>query len=93
MKDMNVAKLTADDLPLFNGITSDLFPGTEIPVIENEDLVVAVEAQLIEQGLQVQRWIAYTNLLYFPYVGIFLFVLQMLHLKVLKYILMLKMKA
>jgi dynein heavy chain len=53
MKDMNVAKLTADDLPLFNGIISDLFPGTEIPVIDNEDLTDAVQAQFLEQGLQV----------------------------------------
>jgi dynein heavy chain len=53
VKDMNAAKLTADDLPLFNGITSDLFPGTEIPVIDNADLTLAVEAQFLEQGLQV----------------------------------------
>jgi len=53
MKDMNVAKLTADDLLLFSGVISDLFPGTEVPVIDNEDLTVAVEAQFLEQGLQV----------------------------------------
>ena len=34
MKDMNVAKLTAADLPLFNGITADLFPGVDVPVLD-----------------------------------------------------------
>jgi hypothetical protein len=83
MKDMNVAKLTAGDLLLFSGIISDLFPGTEVPVIDNEDLTVAVEAQFLEQGLQVKRCITltYINLLYFLYLVIFLFLLQMVHLK------------
>ena len=31
MKDMNVAKLTSQDLLLFDGIMSDLFPGIDTP--------------------------------------------------------------
>ena len=31
---MNIAKLTSVDLPLFNGVMSDLFPGIETPVID-----------------------------------------------------------
>ena len=34
MKDMNVPKMTTVDLPLFNGIVSDLFPGIEPPAID-----------------------------------------------------------
>ena len=34
MKDMNIAKLTSTDLPLFNGIMNDLFPGVETPLID-----------------------------------------------------------
>lgn len=31
---MNIAKLTSSDLPLFNGITQDLFPAVETPNID-----------------------------------------------------------
>ncbi len=34
MKDMNIAKLTSTDLPLFNGITQDLFPAVETPSLD-----------------------------------------------------------
>ncbi|XP_014680873.1 PREDICTED: dynein heavy chain 2, axonemal-like [Priapulus caudatus] len=52
MKDMNVAKLTASDLPLFNGIVSDLFPGVETHVIDYEKLKEAILAELKEAKLQ-----------------------------------------
>jgi dynein heavy chain len=35
MKDMNVPKMTTSDLPLFNAIVSDLFPGIEPPAIDH----------------------------------------------------------
>jgi len=34
MKDMNIAKLASVDVPLFNGIMSDLFPGVETPIMD-----------------------------------------------------------
>ena len=52
MKDMNVAKLTSDDLPLFNGIVQDLFPGVETPVLNYGELQVAIENQLDTDNLQ-----------------------------------------
>ena len=39
MKDMNVPKMTTVDLPLFNGIVSDLFPGIEPPAIDYSKVI------------------------------------------------------
>jgi dynein heavy chain len=63
MKDMNVAKFTADDFLLFSNIILDLFPGTEVPVIDNEDLTAVVESQFLEQGLQVYLFIYFVQLI------------------------------
>uniref|UniRef100_A0A1I8MW68 Dynein axonemal heavy chain 2 n=1 Tax=Musca domestica TaxID=7370 RepID=A0A1I8MW68_MUSDO len=53
MRDMNVARLTANDLPLFNGIMSDIFPGVEVPLIDYSDFQTAIEDELLANGLQV----------------------------------------
>ncbi|XP_068440309.1 dynein axonemal heavy chain 2 [Clinocottus analis] len=53
MKDMNIAKLTSADVPLLNGITQDLFPAVEIPVIDYGKLKEAIEVVLRQGGLQV----------------------------------------
>uniref|UniRef100_A0A8C8SM12 Dynein axonemal heavy chain 2 n=1 Tax=Pelusios castaneus TaxID=367368 RepID=A0A8C8SM12_9SAUR len=53
MKDMNIAKLASVDVPLFNGIVQDLFPGIESPVIDYGKLKEAIELELRGAGLQV----------------------------------------
>ncbi|XP_063786889.1 dynein axonemal heavy chain 2 [Pseudophryne corroboree] len=53
MKDMNVAKLTSVDLPLFNGITQDLFPGIDTPSVDYGKLREQIEQELRLSGLQI----------------------------------------
>lgn len=53
MRDMNIAKLTSDDLPLFNGITGDLFPNIDVPPIDYQILVKAIQKEMQKDDLQV----------------------------------------
>ena len=53
MRDMNLAKLTSDDLPLFNGITRDLFPGIQPPMVDYTELQTTIESELQKVNLQV----------------------------------------
>ncbi|XP_069776188.1 dynein axonemal heavy chain 2 isoform X2 [Narcine bancroftii] len=56
MKDMNMAKLTSIDLPLFAGIIHDLFPGVETPVLDYGKLKEAIETELQESGYKVTEF-------------------------------------
>ncbi|XP_029381754.1 dynein heavy chain 2, axonemal [Echeneis naucrates] len=53
MRDMNIAKLTSTDVPLFNGITKDLFPAVETPIIKYDQLKEAIEVAIRQSSLQV----------------------------------------
>ena len=53
MRDMNIARLTSDDLPLFTGIMSDIFPGVTIPTVDYVDMINAIVEHMKENGLQV----------------------------------------
>ncbi|CAK1600591.1 unnamed protein product [Parnassius mnemosyne] len=52
MRDMNVARLTAKDVPLFGGIMQDIFPEVEIPTLDYEMLETAISAEMKIVGLQ-----------------------------------------
>ncbi|XP_039087571.1 dynein heavy chain 2, axonemal [Hyaena hyaena] len=52
MRDMNIAKLTSVDVPLFNAIMHDLFPGTELPVIDYGKLRDTIEQETRDMDLQ-----------------------------------------
>ena len=43
LRDVNVPKFLKDDLPLFNNIIKDLFPGIEKPEVDIGELLVAVK--------------------------------------------------
>ena len=50
---MNIAKLTSQDLLLFNGIMSDLFPGVDTPLNDYGKVIFIVEVVWIFQFLSV----------------------------------------
>lgn len=52
MRDMNLAKLTYDDLPLFTSIMNDIFPSVEVPIIKHEKFISAIKAEIKKIKLQ-----------------------------------------
>lgn len=52
MNNMNLAKLTVDDLPLFLGITKDLFPSIILPEVKNEVLINAIKRCMVKNNHQ-----------------------------------------
>ena len=52
LRDMNMPKFVFEDVPLFQGLLADLFPGLNVPRVSFEMLKVAVEADYTERGLK-----------------------------------------
>ncbi len=56
INDVNLAKFLAFDLPLFKGITSDLFPGVVVPEIDYKNMFECLRAKLAETNLQQSEY-------------------------------------
>lgn len=54
--DVNLPKFLAQDVPLFNGIYTDLFPGIDLPKPDRDELIVLVKKRLEKRNLQATDW-------------------------------------
>ncbi|PRP88057.1 dynein heavy chain 6, axonemal-like [Planoprotostelium fungivorum] len=52
LRDSNIPKFLAEDIPLFQGILGDLFPGVDLPDVDYGRLASAIPTALISMGLQ-----------------------------------------
>lgn len=51
LMDVNIPKFTTNDVPLFLGITSDLFPGTKLPEPDRGKLIESLSKCCVDQVL------------------------------------------
>lgn len=54
--DVNLPKFLYQDIPLFEGIYSDLFPGIEVPKFDRDELIRCLIDELTRKNLQPTPW-------------------------------------
>ena len=54
--DVNLPKFLAQDVPLFKGIYSDLFPGIDLPQPDRDELIEYLQINLTKRNLQATPW-------------------------------------
>ncbi|KXZ54227.1 hypothetical protein GPECTOR_5g319 [Gonium pectorale] len=65
LRDVNVPKFLSHDLPLFDGIIADLFPGVKMPEVDYASLLNALKDSCGEMGIQaVEPFVAKVVQLY-----------------------------
>lgn len=55
IRDMNLPKFVAEDLPLFNALFQDLFPNIDMVESVNQELLDQLELQCKQQNLQIKE--------------------------------------
>lgn len=54
--DVNLPKFLQEDVPLFKGIYTDLFPGVELPEASRDDIIRWLHIRLKSKKLQATPW-------------------------------------
>jgi dynein heavy chain len=68
LRDMNLSKYVAEDVPLFLSLIGDLFPGLDPPKATFPEVQAAIEKNVNECGLQLHKtWVGKVIQLYETY--------------------------